>query len=192
MCIFKFNPPAPSGPCRFCRTCPCVPRYWRLDSPAFVSTHISPISYPASSTVLEMSLPDSGSGHCYWTQRTDILQGTDFTIRPKISPDFMTTWDEWVLGTFISLPLRPLSIDPNVVFDEWVLYLPDPGLVAYTRAHTSGMQDDPDFDPTQFLHFDCLSPNTFYYQGTESDPGGEDDPEIWGWPPTLTITPYYP
>lgn len=141
-----------------------------------------------------MSIPEDGSGHCYWFQRT---QAAD-ALTPAPDPNFfgLEEHDTWILGTFASLPLRPLSIDPNVVFDEWVLFQPnasgsDTELVVYTRQHTSGMQAEPGFDPTLFGHFDCLSPNTFYYQGTEGDHGGEDDPTIWGWPPTLTITPYY-
>lgn len=71
-------------------------------------------------------------------------------------------------------------LGPGVEFNEWVLHGGGPGEVAYTLP-SSGNK-----------HFQCLEPNTFHYWGAEGDPGGEEPPNLLGWPAKLTLTPYYP
>lgn len=173
MCIFRFNPPAPSGPCKQCRRCPCTPNYWRLDVAAFAG-------YADSWALLKYEphpeLPSST--YCYWTIRQDLLQGTD-TPRPRAANDFFAAHNSWHLGTYevLSFVTGPGA---GVEFNDWLIWGGGPGLVAYT------------LDPPFSGYFRCLEPNTFRYWGAQGDPGGEENPETLGWPAELTITPYYP
>ena len=171
MCIFRFNPPAPGGPCKVCRLCPCVPRYWRVDVPAFGS-------YPDSWTVLEF-LENPALQDCFWDQMPQFVQPAG---------DFFEEFNEWRLGTRASLDIAP-GLSPNVVFGEWVLFKSDE--VAFTRSPNISLAQDPDYDATRFFYFDCLGRNEFFYAASDGDHGGED-PNQNGWPPLMILTPYYP
>src|SRR5688500_8698463 len=102
MCIFRFNPPAPGGPCKRCRRCLCTPRYWRLDVKGFTSASLAfPGSYKDSWTVLEFdrfeplhALPSSFL-YCYWRHRPELAQRTSPT------DDFFVAHNHWRLGTYM-------------------------------------------------------------------------------------------
>lgn len=189
MCIHLFNPPSPDCVAQMptpCNNCHCVPRYWRLDSPAYT---FEESVFDASWIVLEAN-PAAGSNICRWTHRADIPQGVSTGVpRERGENDFFDAialatplGRVWNLATRASLQLLP-SPDPQLVLEEWVIYLPD--IVAYTvQVELTGL--------ISHKHFNCLSPTTFTYAISAGDTSGDPAPGNNGWPPTLTVTPYYP
>lgn len=182
MCIHLFNPPSPNCVAQMptpCNNCHCVPRYWRLDSPAFTYEEST---YDASWIVLEAD-PVRGESVCLWTHRADIPQGVTTGVpRERGENDYFAGLTRWRLASRAGLQLRSPP-NPQVVFEEWVIY--QPGRVAYT------VQRDSLQNLVFHKHFNCLGPTTFKYNVSAGDFEGTD-PLFNGYPPTLTVTPYHP
>ena len=184
--MFRFNPPAPHciGPAGHC---PCVPKYWLMETDSFTDFGdpdfgIPPSVIPSFRAILEYKqIGFSFIG----------LAGFPFPIREDI--------DFWGVVTYTFSGQLNIEYKDHPLYGPWYLYFHPTqvewritrlvlttslGYVDWSMLpladHPKPVTPDPARD---FKYFDCLGPNRFYFLSSQA---GSD------WPAEINITPYYP
>jgi hypothetical protein len=186
--MFLFNPPAPHC-VGSVGHCPCVPKYWLMETDSFTDfgdpdIGIPPSVIPSFRAIMEykeIGFSFAGGGgfpfpiHAdihYWGVRTHTHFGQvniEYHDHPLFGPWYLffhPTRAEWRITRLV------ITLAFTLAYVDWSM-IPLP-------SHPKPVTPSPNRD---FMYFDCLGPNRFYFLNSEV---------ISNWSAEINITPYYP
>jgi hypothetical protein len=182
--IHLFNPPeAFANPHKGCGTCTGVPKRWKLTIPEY--SIATPEGAPEPGPVIlrrTRARDSSGLIRCRWVPQNS---------QEETAGDF-----DWFLEYRPSFATAP---GPSPIVSQqtyWHIWIPGEDVVGGTLREvdyiTFPAESQLTPDDLYETHFACLGQNKFWYNNSDTNPGGGRDlAELDGWPLTLTIEPYY-